>query len=172
MDKLMLFASGHYSWIPLYLLLLFLIWKRGGWRAMGVAILAISIAAGLADIIAGIFKHSGLLENLLPNFPVRLRPMHTPELQGLIHVIKGGGQYGTVSAHAATAFTVGFIGTKAIEKRWFSIVMWTQVALVCYSRIYLSSHFPQDILLGIGVGLVASSLMWLFYKRFSGVYAE
>lgn len=164
MDAAMLFISGKLSWIPLYLLILWLIYRRSGWRGVLFAIIAIGCAVGISDIVAGIFKHSGLLKNLLPDFPVRLRPMHTPELEGLIHVIKGGGKYGTVSAHAATSISIGLIATLAIQQRWFSIVMWTQVVLVCYSRIYLSSHFPQDILLGAAVGVVSGWLMWQLFK--------
>ncbi len=172
LDALMTFASGHYSWIPLYVLILFLIYRRGGWRAVGMAVVAIALAAGLSDLLAGIFKHSGPLENLWADFPARLRPMNTPELDGLIHVLKKSGRYGTVSAHAATSVSVGLIATLAIRKRWFAIVMWTQVALVCYSRIYLASHFPQDILLGIMLGAISGGAMWFLYRRFSGVYAE
>lgn len=125
--------------------------------------LAIVAAVGVSDIFAGIFKHTGVFKNLLPDFPVRLRPMYTPELEGMVHFIKRGGQYGTVSAHAATAFSIGWIATRAIKYRWFAIVMWCQVALVCYSRIYLGYHFPQDILLGVMVGLASGSLMWWIF---------
>ncbi len=147
------------------MLILGLIYRKSGWRGVLFTIVAIGCAVGVSDLIAGIFKHSGILKNLLPEFPVRLRPMHTPELEGLIHVLKIGGLYGTVSAHAATSVSIGLIATLAIRRRWFSILMWTQVFLVCYSRIYLGYHFPQDILLGIGIGLIAGYSMWQLFKR-------
>lgn len=164
-DSVMQFISGKLSWIPLYVLILWLIYRRSGWRGVLFAIVAIGCAVGISDIIAGIFKHSGLLKNLLPNFPVRLRPMHTPELEGLIHILNIGGMYGTVSAHAATSVSIGLISTLAIQRRWFTIVIWTQVALVCYSRIYLSYHFPQDILLGVAIGLLSGYVMWMPLKH-------
>ncbi|MFI3303692.1 MAG: phosphatase PAP2 family protein [Rikenellaceae bacterium] len=166
LDSLMLFVSGKISWLPLYILILWLIWRRCGWRGMLISLAAFGLAAGLSDIIAGIFKHSGLLKNLLPEFPVRLRPMHTPELEGLVHWVKMGGQNGTVSAHAATSISVGVIATLAIQKRWFTAVMWTQVALVCYSRIYLGYHFPQDILLGALTGVTSGVVMWFLLRKF------
>ena len=169
LDSLMLFVSGVLTWVPLYLLILWLIYRRYGWLGMTLALAAIAAAVGLSDIIAGVFKHSGLLKGLLPSFPVRLRPMYTPELKGMVHVLRLGGQYGTVSAHAATATAIGFVATQIIRTRWFSVVMWTQVALVCYSRIYLASHFPQDIILGVALGVVSGYLMlkgfWLALAR-------
>ncbi len=164
-DSLMLFASGKLSWLPLYLLILWLVWRRSGWRGVLFAVVAIGAAVGLSDLISGIFKHSGLLKGLLPDFPVRLRPMHTPELEGLVHFVREGGQFGTVSAHAATSISIAIIASMAIRRRWFVAVMWTQVALVCYSRIYLGYHFPQDILLGALVGTLSGGSMWLLFRR-------
>ncbi len=165
MDAVMMFASARTSWIALYILILWLIWRRSGWRGVAFATLAIVAAVGLSDMLAGIFKHSGMLKNLLPEFPARLRPMYTPELEGMVHMIEGGGEYGTVSAHAATSISIGVIATLALRRRWFTAVMWTQVAMVCYSRIYLGYHFPQDILLGALLGVVSGGTMWLIFKR-------
>ncbi len=159
-DSLMLFASGKLSWVPLYILILWLIYRRHGVRGMLLALVVIGCAVGISDLVAGIFKHTGPLKHLWASFPARLRPMHTPELEGLIHSIVSGGKNGTVSAHASTSVSIGLISTLIIDKRWFSVVMWAQVAMVCYSRIYLAYHFPQDIILGVGVGLLSGFLMW------------
>ncbi len=166
MDSAMLFVSGKLSWVPLYLLILWLTYRSYGWRGVLLALLAIGCAVGISDMIAGIFKHTGILKNLWQTFPVRLRPMYTPELEELIHVVKRGGRYGTVSAHAATATSIGLIATHIINKRWFRVVMWSQVALVCYSRIYLAYHFPQDIIIGVVLGLVSGYLMWCVFRKF------
>ncbi len=162
-DSAMLFASGKLSWVALYVLILWLVYRKDGVRGMLMALVVIALAVGMADLVAGIFKHSGPLKNLWPSFPVRLRPMHTPELEGLVRVIVSGGKYGTVSAHASTSIAIGVVATSIIQRRWFSVVMWSQVALVCYSRIYLAYHFPQDIILGIGVGVFSGLLMWRVY---------
>ncbi len=164
MDSLMLFVSGKMSWIPFYLLILWLIYRKSGWRAMLFALVAIGLAVGISDLIAGIFKHTGPLKHLWESFPARLRPMHAPELEGLIHVIKSGGKFGTVSAHASTATSIVMIASLAIGKRWFSILAITQCVMVCYSRIYLAYHYPQDIILGVGVGLFSGYVMWSLYK--------
>ncbi len=164
MDWIMLFASGKLSWTPLYLLILWLVYRKYGWRGVALAVVSILCAVGISDLVAGIFKHSGPLKHLWSSFPARLRPMHTPELEGLIHVITGGGRNGTVSAHASTSVSIGLIASLIIGKRWFSCVMWSQVAIVCYSRIYLAYHFPQDIILGVAVGLVSGVIMWQLFR--------
>lgn len=164
MDSVMLFISGKTSWIPLYLLILALVWRKDGWRSALLLAAAIGLAVGMADLVAGIFKHTGPLKDLWAEFPARLRPMHTPELEDVIHFVKKGGQYGTVSAHAATALAIGLISSFAIKKWWFYIIMVIQVLLVCYSRIYLGYHFPQDILLGLSIGTLSGYPMYQIYK--------
>lgn len=167
MDRLMLTCSGKLTWVPLYLLILWLLWRRVGGRNLllfvGLAVLSVA----LTDIVAGIFKHAGLLKNLLPDFQPRLRPMYTPELEGLVHVVKHGGRFGTVSAHAATTCSVALLAAAILRRRWFSLLMTLWVALVCYSRIYLAYHFPLDILYGLLLGTLWALLSLWAYRKFA-----
>ncbi len=164
MDALMLGASSPAAWAWLYLLILYVVWRTSGWRGVALYLLTVGIALGLADMVAGIFKHTGLLKGLLPNFPVRLRPMHTPELEGMIHYLKEGGLYGTVSAHAATNVSLAIITSLFVRRRWMTYLMVAVTIIICYSRIYLAYHFPFDILLGALTGamtaLIAMGVYW------------
>lgn len=164
MDKIMILFSTPAFWAWLYLIILWLVWKRHGWRGVLIFVVAAAVAVGISDMVAGIFKHTGLLKNLWSDFPARLRPMHTPELEGLIHVVKQGGQYGTVSAHAATMFSLLMLSAPIIKRAWFGWMMATTVVATCYSRIYLAYHFPMDILLGAFTGLVAGGAAVLLFK--------
>lgn len=164
MDCIMKAISTPASWAWLYLLILWLVWRKSGWRGALLFLVLAGAAVGLSDMIAGIFKHSGLLKNLWPSFPVRLRPMHTPELEGLVHVVKQGGQYGTVSAHAATMVAMAVMAIATIGRRWFGWLMIASVVLICYSRIYLAYHFPMDIALGTVVGLIAGAVALMCYR--------
>ena len=161
-DSLMLLVSTPIVWAWLYLLILYMVWRKAGWRGLVLMLLAAAAAVVLSDMIAGIFKHTGLLKNLWAEFPARLRPMYTPELDGLVsNVLKKGGQYGTVSGHAATMMSMAVIAIPTICRRWFTWLMCCVVALVCYSRIYLGYHFPVDIALGLMTGLVSGGVAYL-----------
>ena len=102
LDCFMVAVSGVMMWIPLYILIIYMVWRSYRWRGVVALLVAVALAMGMADIIAGIFKHSGPLKGLWPDFPVRPRPMFTDTL-GDVHVVSTNhGTYGTVSAHAAT----------------------------------------------------------------------
>lgn len=155
MDWFMTTVSGVAMWVPLYLLIIYMVWRRYSWFGVAAFIVAVAAAMGLADIIAGIFKHAGPLGNIWPDFPVRQRPMFTESLVD-VHVVSaaGHGQYGTVSAHAATIVSLALMCCAVLKVRWFRIMMIIFAVLICYSRIYLACHFPQDILIGALLGLV------------------
>ena len=65
MDRLMTLVSGTAMWLPLYALILWLVWRREGWRRTRFFAAAIVLAIVLADMAAGIFKHSGPLKGRL-----------------------------------------------------------------------------------------------------------
>lgn len=165
LDEMMLAVSTPATWSWLYLLILYMVWRNYGWRGVALVVVAAAAAVGLSDMISGVFKHSGLLKNLWAEFPARLRPMYTPELEGLVsNVLRKGGQYGTVSGHAATMTALAVIAIPAIARRWFTCLMTAVVVLVCYSRIYLGYHFPMDIALGVVTGLVSGAVALLLYR--------
>ena len=117
MDRIMVLCSTPAAWAWLYVVMLWLVWRRGGWRALLLFAVTAGAALGLADMVAGIFKHAGLLGSLWPSFPARLRPMHTPSLEGLVHTVREGGLYGTVSAHAATMTALCVTALPAVRRR-------------------------------------------------------
>lgn len=187
LDKAMLTISGTPMWIPLYLLILWLVLRSYGWMRLGIFILLLIAAMGLADIVAGIFKHSGLLGDLLPQFEPRLRPMFEPMLEELtispdsLRVLRKGalladpsvhapieavsGRYGTVSAHASTVWALCILSSRVIRRRWFTILMVACTLLICYSRIYLAKHYPMDILWGTLLGLLLGYAAVLVFRN-------
>ena len=187
LDRIMLTVSGTAMWLPLYALILWLVWRRYGWRNTLLFIVLMAAALGLSDMVSGIFKHNGLLGGLLPDFEPRWRPMFTPELEGLaiapdslyalrqagapgpwrvhVPVEAVAGYYGTVSAHAATVVALAVLSCAALRRRWFTCLMVAATLAVCYSRIYLAKHFPMDLLLGAALGGALGWAAWRLFRR-------
>ena len=185
MDFIMKTISGTLMWIPLYLLIIYLVWRKLGWQRTIGFVVCVGLAIGFSDIISGIFKQSGQLANLLPkDFPFRPRPLFTVELDfytplqrpdltnGLEFYIKQYGTkgvYGTVSGHAATTVALAWMSALAIRKNWYNWVIGISVPLICYSRIYLAKHFPMDILFGAIVGTLLGLSIFFLWKKFDKV---
>jgi undecaprenyl-diphosphatase len=154
-DEVMYAISGRIIWIPLYLAILIYIWFNNKKR-FPVIIIFIALAAIFAD-------QSSV--HLFKNVFHRLRPCHDPELEGMVHLVKGecGGLYGFVSSHASNSFNVAFLSLMFIKKRWFtvSIILWA--AVICYSRVYLGVHFPGDVICG---SLLGAFIGWGFYRLY------
>ena len=164
LDSAMIAVSGIKMWIPLYILIIYIVWRRYGWRGIVALLVAMGVAIGISDIVAGIFKHQGVFANLLPDFPARLRPMHCEGLDFAANGYYTGYVNGTVSAHTATIVAIAMISIYGVRRMWFTLAMSVIALLICYSRIYLACHFPQDILLGMCVGAVAGLCGILLFK--------
>lgn len=164
LDSAMIAVSGIKMWIPLYILIIYIVWRRYGWQGIVALLVAMGVAIGISDIVAGIFKHQGVFANLLPDFPARLRPMHSEGLDFAANGYYTGYVNGTVSAHTATIVAIAMISIYGVRRMWFTLAMSVIALLICYSRIYLACHFPQDILLGMCVGAVAGLCGILLFK--------
>ena len=165
-DQVMETISGTIMWIPLYVGIIAWIWYSKGWKYTLAFVLCLAVAMGVADMLCGIFKHSGLLKHLWESFPPRPRPMFEPALQGLVHVPSyAHGPYGTVSSHAATVAALTVMSASVIYKKWFIMMMVAITLLICYSRIYLACHYPADIVLGLAVGIASAYAIFPLYKK-------
>ena len=166
LDGVMSAISGAVMWIPLYLLIGWMVQRKYGWKSLAAFVVCLVLAMGISDMLCGIFKHTGLLKGLLPDFPVRHRPMFDINVRELAHVVSyHHGPYGTVSAHAATNAAMALLSALAIKERGYNIAIVVITLLVSYSRIYLACHFPQDIVLGLTVGAISGWLMYLLWRK-------
>ena len=166
LDSVMSAISGTVMWIPLYLFIAWVVYRKYGWKSLLAFIVCLALAMGISDMLCGIFKHTGLLKNLWADFPARNRPMFDIAVRDLAHVVSyAHGPYGTVSAHAATTAAMGILSALALRKRWYSWTIAAIVLLISYSRIYLACHFPQDIALGLAVGLISGGAMYLLWRK-------
>lgn len=162
LDQLMMFLSSTMAWIPLYLLLLYLVirtFKKETWTVL----LAIALTILIADQVTSTF---------MKPFFERLRPSRDPALSEMVTIVNEyrGGKYGFASSHAANTFGIATLMWLMLKRYrpWIGLLfLW--VLLVGYTRIYLGVHYPGDILAGFIVGLLAALISWwwwIYFKNF------
>ena len=144
-DVIMFKLTDGRAWTPLYLLVIFFLIKKWGWKSVIILVL-LGIVITIDDRIS-----SGILKPMV----ARLRPTHNPNIQDLVHTVNGykGGMYSFVSSHAANAFGVAtflwLITRKKIAWIW---VMFIYAIIFSYTRLYLGVHYPADIICGALLG--------------------
>ena len=158
-DGFMWVATSTYIWIPLAIVLLYVILKNNkGWEAL-YTILAFALVITLADQIS-----SGICKPFFQRF----RPTLDPEIMFLIDVVNGyrGGRYGFISSHAANTFGVAVFVSLLIRNKWLTFMLVSWAVLNSYSRIYLGVHYPGDILFGTLNGCIVGVIIYLIYRCF------
>lgn len=152
LDPIVLQLTQTTTWIPLYLLVLYQIYrtdpKNTAWILGGVMLTIL-----LADQVS-----SGLMK---PYFE-RLRPCHDPRWEGMLHLYgRCGGLYGFVSSHAANTFGLATFLTLKLGKKQKAIAwLFLYALVVSYTRIYLGVHYPLDLFFGAVVGVLAAYFSW------------
>lgn len=152
-DPVMWFLSLRSVWAPLYLAIIWMVYRKYGKRAW-IPLMLVPVLVLIDD------QGSTLLKNLIE----RPRPCREPALAGMVHTVNGycAGMFGFVSGHAANSFGIASFIAPLLKKRWFSWSIFIWAALVSYSRIYLGVHYPGDILGGALLGILAGTgLAWV-----------
>mgnify|MGYP003110108635 FL=1 len=147
------FVTEKWSSIPLYALLLYLVFKNYGLKGTLVIVVCVALMITATDQIASLFKY-GIK---------RPRPCKVEELQPIMrYVADGCGRFGYFSAHAASSMAAAvFIGL-SLQKwyRYLPFILLVWAVATGYSRIYLGVHYPLDVVSGMAFGGLTG---WLFY---------
>ena len=165
LDSFFYIVSMTWVWIPLYILLLYLVLKN--FRSQSwLILLCIIILITLSDQFA-----SGLVKQWV----MRYRPTHNIILGPQLHLVNDykGGMYGFISSHASNVFAITTFLTfilKEVRLKWLWL-LWIWAGLVAFSRVYLGVHYLSDILggalAGVFFGWLISNLFFLLRNKFS-----
>ena len=157
LDNVMTTITKTGTWVPLILVLLYILLKNRPWREVLCFVLCLALVIFIADRFS-----SGFCKPFFHRF----RPSHEPLLEGMVDFVgdRRGGLYGFISSHAANTFGA-WVFVSLHFRRWpltWSLLLWA--CLCSYSRIYLGLHYPGDILFGALWGVFSGAACFLLFR--------
>ena len=162
-DPLWVSITDKFTFLPLFILIIFFLFKKNGTKGLLVILLFISVLILFTDQFTNVVK----------DFTQRLRPCRLDELQGLLRDIDiRCGKYGFFSAHAANSISVTIFIINCVDesvKKSLKLVLILWVMIFSYSRIYLGVHYPLDTVFGLSFGIFSGFLFKYLYNYFISV---
>ncbi len=125
----------------------------------------------LATLIFNVLITNGL--KLLFGFP---RPSlyfseNFPEIS--LPLVEGVKLYltnGFPSGHTSATFAFMLCIALLVKKKWVAVACCITAILVGYSRVYLSQHFAEDILLGSIIGVFSGGIIYILHTYMTNRY--
>ena len=133
-------------WIPLILVLLYILLKNNSLKDFLLLLLFVALVVTCTDVLSSW---------ICKPFFARWRPTNDPELMYLVDVVDGirGGKYGFTSSHAANSFGIATFLLLLVKNRALTVSLIVWAAMNAFTRIYLGVHYPGDILCGTLIGV-------------------
>ena len=150
-DQFWMIVTNQFSWIPLFALLFFLIFRVHGWKKGLILLLLTALLVTFSDQFV----------NFLKDYFGRLRPNNDPSINEVIRILKRPSSFSFVSGHATTSFAVTtfmILTLRKFYKHASLLLIWP--ILFAYSRIYVGVHFPVDIFVGMLLGIIEGLIFY------------
>lgn len=153
-DGFWLFVTKQLNWTPLFILILYLIYRKIGLKQSLILLLFVAVLITCTDQTTNLFK----------NTFQRLRPCNNTEINSFIRIVQSRNSFSFFSGHAANSMAVvTFIYLLFRNKIKYIGFLFIWPLVFAYSRIYLGLHYPLDIFTGY---LFGSLFGFLTYKIF------
>lgn len=151
--------TNGWTWIALYLTLLFVVIKNNETMAQ-ILLVVLAVAACL------LFS-DGLPDGIVKPLVARPRPLNDPAVRPLLQIVSGAydSNYSFFSAHAANTFAVCIFFSLLIRNIWLTIALVLWSLTNCWTRIYLGMHYPSDIAVGLLWGFVVGEVVYIAYMH-------
>lgn len=160
-DGIWLLVTKQFNWIPFFLLLLVILYKKIGTKQLVIVLLTVAALITFTNEITDLIKFS----------VQRIRPCNDEELVGLIRIVKDSDTFSYFSGHAANstaAMMLVFLILRGFYKYAYLIFLYPLI--FAYSRIYLGLHFPLDIISGYIFGSLVGILFYRLYLKIISKY--
>jgi undecaprenyl-diphosphatase len=163
-DSFWIFVTQIETWIPLFLFIFYLFFKKIPKPKNFIAIALIFIIAALTLFLTHVVK----------NYVGRLRPNNEPLLMDSIRVLQTPENFSFWSGHSAVSFAVATFSVILLLKplstdtnsrfsyKWLYLIYLWPITFA-FSRIFVGVHYPADITVGMIVGIL---LGFAFAKAF------
>lgn len=155
-DDIWLLITKQFNWIPFFLILLVILYKKIGPKQLLIVLVT----------IAALITFTDQFTNLIKNSIERIRPCNDEELKSLIRIVKQSETFSYFSGHASNS-TAAMMFIFLILRQYYkySYLIFLYPIIFAYSRIYLGLHFPLDILSGYIFGSLTGILFYFLYKK-------
>jgi len=158
LDRVIYTLTFTVTWIPLYVILLFLVIKNNQtMKQIGLLLSMAVLAIAFGDIV---------VDDIVKPLCMRYRPTRDPYLMYTIDVVNNyrGGRFGFFSAHASNTMSVALFFSLVVRSRIFSVVMILWSLMIGFTRIYLGVHYPSDVLVGWTWGIIVAVGTYYLYR--------
>lgn len=162
-DSFWLFITKQLNWLPFFLFLLYLTYKKVSVKKLVLILVVIACLIAFTDQMTNLVKYT----------VARQRPCNTEDIMQYIRIVKSSPTLSYFSGHASNSMAT-MLFLYLILRRYYKYMylIFLFPLIFAYSRIYLSLHFPLDILSGFSFGLLSGTLFYQVFLWLEKRYAS